>query len=290
MPDVWKVVDLLDVTRVFFEKKGIVGTARLDAELLLARVLGCRRIDLYLRFDQAVAEPQLSGFRELVRQRGERRPVKQLLGRCEFMSHDFEVTPDVLIPRPETEAVVGQALARIGEGEAAVVDLGTGSGNIAVSIALARPRVTVYATEISEPALAVARRNAERLGVAGRVVLLPGDLFAPLSGRGLEGRVDCVVSNPPYVAESELRGLMDEVVRFEPRVALVSDEDGLGHTLRILRDAGAYLRPGGALVLEMSPRLAERTRAAATSEAYDEITTVRDLAKLERVLIARRKA
>jgi len=292
MASPWKVVDLIGVTKTFFEKKGIVSSARLDAELLLAKVLGCRRIDLYLRFDQVVAEPQLSEFRALVKERGERRrPVKQILGHCEFMSHDFEVTPDVLIPRPETEMLVEQVLLGLGQGPQTVVDIGTGSGNIAISIALARPDAAVWATEISGPALAVARRNAERHGVAARVTLLHGDLFAPLPGHGLEGQVDCAVSNPPYVAESEMPALMPDVAEHEPRVALVSGEDGLGHTLRILAEAPRYLRAGGLLALETSPFTAERARAAAEANgAYEGVRVVRDLQRIERILTGRKKA
>lgn len=291
MPDARTVVDLLNVTTSFFESKGIANTARLDAELLLAKVLGCERIDLYVRFDRPVAEPQLSQFRELVRERGRRRPVKQILGRCEFMSHEFEVTPDVLIPRPETETLVAQALVALDDSPRTVVDLGTGSGNVAISIALARPNATVYATDVSEAALEVARRNADRLDVADRVTMLEGDLFGPLAGRGLEGKVDCVVSNPPYVAESEMPGLMPEVAEYEPLGALVSEQDGMGHTLRIIAEAPAMLRGGGLLALETSPHTARGARAAAeASGAYEDVRTVLDLGKAERVVTARKRA
>lgn len=291
MSNGWKVVDLINTTKSFFEKKGIVGSARLDAELLLARVLDCERIDLYVRFDQAVGERQLSEFRELVRQRGDRRPVKQILGRCEFMSHEFEVTADVLIPRPETETVVQQALAGLGEGPHLLADIGTGSGAIAISIALARPGATVYATDICPAALEVARRNVERHGLSDRVTLLAGDLFQPLAERGLGGKLDCVVSNPPYVAESELANLMPEVARHEPRVALVSEQDGMGHILRILADAPTYLRAGGLLVVEMSEHTAPRAKAAAEANgAFENVRTAHDLSKVERVLIATKRA
>jgi len=291
MADARTVVDLINVTASFFKSKGIANTARLDAELLLAQVLGCERIELYVRFDRPVEEPHLSQFRELVRERGRRRPVKQMLGRCEFMSHEFGITPDVLIPRPETETLVAQALTALDDSARTVVDLGTGSGNIAISIALARPNVAVYATDISEPALEVARRNSDRLGVAGRVTLLAGDMFAPLVGRGLDGTVDCVVSNPPYVADSELPGLMPEVAEYEPRGALVSEKDGMGHTLRIIAEAPAMLRGGGLLALETSPHTARGAKAAAeASGAYEDVRTVLDLGKAERVLTARKRA
>ncbi len=290
MGEQWKVIDLVNVTKTFFEKKGITDTARLDAELLLAKVLACRRIDLYLRFDEAVGERQLAEFRELVRQRGERRPVKQILGRCEFMSHEFEVTPDVLIPRPETETVVEQALARLGHGPGIVIDVGTGCGNIAASIAIERTDTKVWATDISEAALEVARRNVQSLGLSERVTLLAGDLFGPLAGRQLDGKTDCIVSNPPYIAESEWPGLMPEVAEYEPKIALLSGQDGADHTLRILAQAANFLRPGGSLVIEISPNIADRVRAAAESnDAYENARTIRDLNKVERVLMAERR-
>ena len=286
-----KVVDLIDATKSFFEKKGIVDTARLDAELLLAEILGCERIDLYLRFDEVVGEPQRSAFRELVRQRGDRRPTKQILGRCEFMSHTFTVTPDVLVPRPDTETVVECVLGELPDGPVTVCDICTGSGNIAVSIALARPDAALHATDLSDKALDVARINAEKHGVLDRVAFAAGDLFEPLAGCGLTGAVDCVVSNPPYVSESEFAGLMPEVANYEPTEALLSGDDGMSHTARILADAPEFLRAGSLLAIEISPHIAERAVAAAEADdAYDDVRIVRDLGKAERVLLARKKA
>lgn len=284
----WKVVDLVNTTKLFFEKRGIKGSSRLDAELLLAKVLGCKRIDLYLRFDHVVPEPKLSEFRELVRERGKRRPVKQILGRCEFLSHEFEVTPDVLVPRPETEVVVEAALRLMGKPPQVVADIGTGCGNIAISIALARPDSIVYATDISPAALEVARRNAAAYDITNRVVLLEGDWLEPLAERGLEHGLDCIVSNPPYIAESGREKLMPEVARYEPPIALFSGNDGMEHTIRLIKDAPRFLRPGAMLVVETSPLIATRVVAAAeASGAYENVRTERDLAQKERVLTAR---
>jgi release factor glutamine methyltransferase len=282
----WKVVELINATRTFFEKKGIADTARLDAELLLAEVLGCRRIDLYVRFDETVAEPALSNFRDLVRERGRRRPVRQLLGWCEFMSHRLELTPDVIVPRPETECVVRTAVDCIPEGTATVADVGTGSGNIAVSIALEKPGAAVYATDRSAAAIEVARRNAQQHGVADRVTFLAGDLCEPLLDNGLAGRLDCLASNPPYVAEQEWEQVMPEV-RCEPKEALVSAENGMAHTRRLLAGAPQILRPGGSLVVELGPATAGPAAAEAeANDAYESIETRPDLNGRERVLIA----
>jgi len=290
MSDAWKIVDLLDAAKSFFEKKGITNTARLDAELLLAKVLGCERIDLYVRFDEVVGERQRAEFRGLVRQRGERRPTKQILGSCEFMSHEFIVTPDVLIPRPDTETLVECVLAELDAGPRLVCDIGTGSGNIAVSIALARPDATVYAADNSDAALKVAAQNAGQHGVSDRITFCSGDLLGPLAAFGIEGAADCVVSNPPYVSESEFADLMPEVAKYEPILALVSGDDGMGHTARILASAPELLRAGALLAIETSPHVAERAAAAAeASGAYEDVRTVRDLNKAERVLLARKK-
>jgi release factor glutamine methyltransferase len=290
MTDSWTILGLLEVTKTFFEKKGITGTARLDAELLLAHVLGCRRIELYVRFEEVVVDPQLSEFRRLVAERADRKPVKQILGRCEFISHEFEITPDVLTPRPETETLVEEALGLLDDEPLALADIGTGSGAIAVSIALARPAATVYATDASEAALAVAARNVEHHDLADRVRLLVGDLFEPLATEGLAGKLDAIVSNPPYIAEAEFADLMPEVSRHEPRMALMSDEDGLYHTRRILEEAPTWLRPGGWLLVELSAFAAERARTIAEAVGcWTDIRTAHDLSKVERVLIARKK-
>ncbi|MFO7900563.1 MAG: peptide chain release factor N(5)-glutamine methyltransferase [Planctomycetota bacterium] len=286
----WKVLDLINATKAFFEKKGIVDTARLDAELLLADVLGCERIELYVRFDEEVAEPRLSEFRDMVRRRGERRPVAHILGRCEFFSREFELTPDVMVPRPETETLVKLTLAELAQGPLTLADIGTGSGVIAVTIALARPEATVYATDISEPALAVARRNVEKHQVADRVELLAGDLVEPLAERGLETALDAVVSNPPYVGGSERERLAPEVTEHEPAVALFSGADGTEHTTRLLAAAPAFLKPGGLLALELNEFTADRIRAAAEDiDALDAVRIERDLRGADRVLLARRK-
>lgn len=289
MKEQWKVVDLIEATRAFFEKKDIA-SARLDAELLLAHALGCQRIDLYVRFDQVVDAPKLSEFRELVRARGERKPVKQILGRCEFMSREFAISSDVLTPRPETELLVEQVIAALPDAPAIIADIGTGSGAIAISIALERAQAIVYAIDISEPALEVARRNVEAHGVAERVMLLCGDLFAPIEERSLTGKLDCVVSNPPYVAESEFAELMPEVSRYEPRIALVSGDEGLAHIAQIIELSPRFLKPGGLLAIEFSPHTSGRAKklAEAGGTFYD-VRILKDLAKQDRVLLAVRR-
>jgi len=227
------------------------GSPRLDAELLLAHALGVRRLDLYLQFDRPLAEPELAAYRELVARRGRGEPVAYLVGRKEFMKLDFEVTPDVLVPNPDTEVLVQLAVARARERArpVRVADVGTGSGCIAVAIAHYVPQATVWASDDDPAALAVAERNVQALGAAGRVALLLGDLLAPVPGE-----LDIVCANLPYVAEgSELPA----DVLAQPRHALFAAEGGAALIRRLLGEAPARLVAGGVLLVEIDGSLRE---------------------------------
>ena len=227
------------------------GSPRLDAELLLAHALGVRRLDLYLQFNRPLAEPELAAYRELVARRGRGEPVAYLVGRKEFMKLDFEVTPDVLVPNPDTEVLVQLAVARARERArpVRVADVGTGSGCIAVAIAHYVPQATVWASDDDPAALAVAERNVQALGAAGRVALLLGDLLAPVPGE-----LDIVCANLPYVAEgSELPA----DVLAQPRHALFAAEGGAALIRRLLGEAPARLVAGGVLLVEIDGSLRE---------------------------------
>ena len=243
-------------------------SARLDAELLTAHALGLRRLDVYLQYDRPLREEELEPMRELVRRRGRGEPVAYLVGRREFWSRPFRVTPDVLIPRPETELVVERALlwARRRAGQNGdglrIADLGTGSGCLAVTLAAELSGAQVWATDVSASALAVAGENARRLGTAGRVHLLEGRWAAPL--RAL-APFDLVVSNPPYVSTSELEALMKDVRDHEPRLALDGGDDGLDAYRELLPDVPALLTPAAALVLEV-----DTTRASQVVELVEQ--------------------
>lgn len=284
----WTVLELIKWTQQFFEKKNI-DSPRLEAEVLLAHVLGVDRFHLYVRFDQ-VPEPEArEKFRELVRRRSEHCPTQYLLGDCEFYSRSFKVTPDVLIPRPETELLVEKLVqpAR-GMSEPVIVDLCTGSGCIAVTAAAELPGARVYATDVSGPALAVAGKNAAAHGVGAGVSFLQGDLFEPLEGAGLEGRVDFLVSNPPYVSEAEMAGLMPEVRDYEPHQALYGGPDGLAIVRRIAGGAGRFLAPDGCLMMEIGAGQAEAVRQIVSERlACTELEFVPDLQKIPRILVAR---
>jgi release factor glutamine methyltransferase len=290
---VWKTLDLLKVTTEHFKKKSIE-SARLDAEILLAHTLGCKRLDLYVQFERLVPPEKLAAFREVVRQRSAGKPVKYILGRCEFMSLEFTVNEYVLIPRPETEVVVEAAIEKLqamtDRPEPLVLDLGAGSGCIGVTIAVEVKAARLIAADVSPQALTVAKANAERHGVSGRIQFMQGDFLDALAGSGLEGLVDVIVSNPPYVSEAELPTLAPEVRLFEPKMALVAGPDGLAAYKKILPGALQFLRPGGWLVLELGRGQFDAVRALAeATSGYEAIASVQDYLKIDRAFLARRK-
>jgi release factor glutamine methyltransferase len=281
---VWTVLELLRWTTGHFAARGIE-SSRLDAECLLAHALGSDRLRLYLDFDKPVEAEERARFRGLVRRRAEERvPVAQLTGRREFWSLPLLVTPDVLVPRPETETLVAAALELFPERDAELrlLDLGTGSGAIALALASERPKAGILATDLAPEALRLARRNAEALGLAERVAFAEGDLYAATGGR----RFDGIVSNPPYLAESEATGLAPEL-RHEPRAALFAGADGLAALRRIVAGAPAHLVPGGALAVEIAPDQAEAVAGACRDAGLEAVAVRRDLGGRARVVTAR---
>ena len=277
--EAWTPLRLIAWTQGFFAKGG-VDAPRLTAEILLAHALGCDRVRLYLDFDKPLGEPELAAYRELVRRRAAGEPTAWLTGRRAFLGHDFRVDARVLVPRPETELVAEAAIAAL-PGDGAALDLCTGSGCIAVSLALARPGARVVATDVSPDALDVVRENAEALGA--KVELLQGDLYAPLAPGD---HFDVVVANPPYVPTAEIAGLSREVRR-EPRLALDGGADGLDVLRRVVAGAPARLRPGGALVVEMHETHAGPLPALCREAGFATAEVHADLAGLPRWVVAR---
>ncbi len=287
----WTIKALLDVTSGYLHQKG-VDAPRLAAEVLLAHLLECRRLDLYLRFDQPLSEEEVSGYRVLVRRRAAREPLQYICGRQEFWSLDFEVGPGVLIPRPETEHVVEHALALHdaggipGRGAPRVLDLGTGAGVLAVCIAREVEGARVWASDISTEALERARRNARTHGVERRISWLAGDLFGPFQ-RAPGKTFDLVVANPPYVAEGDWEALAPEVRDHEPRRALDGGPGGMTLIRRILEEAPRFLSAGGRLLVELDPRqMDEALERVRLSGAYEHAEAVQDHTRRPRVLSA----
>ncbi len=244
MAEVWTVLKVLQWTAGYFSDKGIEG-GRLDAELLLGDTLTLDRVGLYLNYDRPLSAGELETFRAAVGRRAKREPLQYIRGQAEFWSLPFTVSPAVLIPRSDTEVLVEEALKRIA-GPGRILDVGTGSGAIAIALAHERPEVSVEAVDLSAEALTVARGNAARNGVTDRVTMRQGDL-RQLRGAGY----DLVVSNPPYIPSADLAGLMPEVREFEPSLALDGGADGLAAYRLLAAQAGALLKPGGWLLLEV---------------------------------------
>jgi release factor glutamine methyltransferase len=251
---------------------------RLDAELLLAHAIGCTRAQLFVRRTDALGEETALRFRELLEERRACRPVAQLIGQREFWSLPLRVTPDVLTPRPETETLVERALAKLPVASTArVLDLGTGSGAIALALATERPGCEITATDLSAEALAVARTNGA--AVAARPISWrQGDWWAALAGE----RFDLVVTNPPYIADDEWAHC-DPELACEPRRALAGGRDGLDGIRAIVMDAAAHLVPGGALLIEHGSRQDAAVRALMTAAGLVHVLTHRDLAGHPRV-------
>jgi len=284
----WTVGRLLQWTTDYLKGRG-ADSPRLDAEVLLAQSLGCERIGLYTAFEESPDEETRAKFRELVRRRAEGVPVAYLVGRREFYSLSFRVTPDVLIPRPETEHLVVallDAAKQCAWSEPAICDVGTGSGIIAVSAAKHLSGARVTAVDRSAAALAVARQNAEAHGVADRIEFVQSDLLSELPR---SRQFDCVASNPPYVSAAEMEQLPREVRDHEPREALLAGPRGTEVIQRLLGQAAAHLKPGGHLLIEISPMIHEAVlEMLAASAEFTDVATIKDLARLARVVRARR--
>ena len=291
--ETWTIGRLLEWTCDYLKSRG-ADCARLDAELLLAEARGCQRIELYTAFDDVPDDAARTAFRELVRRRAEGVPVAYLLGRREFYSLMFHVTPDVLIPRPETEHVVvallDHAKGRMAESSRplCIADVGTGSVILAVCAARYLKGAHVVALDISRRALAVARDNIHRHGLSDRIDTVAGDVMEHIAPRP---SFDFIVSNPPYISSDEIQQLPTDVAGHEPRVALEAGPRGTEVIERLAAQSAERLIPGGHLIFEISPMIEEAARAVIDREPRFELEpTHKDLAGLARVVSARRKA
>jgi release factor glutamine methyltransferase len=277
----WTVLKLLRWTADYFAGRGI-DSPRLDAELLLAETLGLDRVGLYLNFERPLQAAELATYRDRVRRRAGREPLAYILGMTEFWSLPLKVTPDALIPRPDTELLVEQALQRVA-GPARVLDVGTGSGALAIALAHERAEWQVTALDLSPAALAVAGENAGANGVAERIALLEGDLAALP-----DGPFALIVANPPYIAHAELATLMPEVRDFEPHLALDGGPDGLDAYRALAGQAGRVLIPGGWLLVEVGMGQAPAVQALFAAAGLTELFSALDLAGIERVVGGRK--
>lgn len=284
--DAWSIGRLIDWTRSHLDSKG-VEDARLCAELLLAHAMGCQKILLYARFHEEPTDEQKACFRELVKAAAQHTPIAHLIGEREFYSLAFHVTRDVLIPRPETELIVEHALDRMksrDDDAFDILDIGTGSGCIAITIAKREPRANVVATDVSEAALDVARKNAERHKVTDRVAFVQTDLFALTNGHLPPSGFDLVVSNPPYIGEQERDTLPANVRDYEPAAALFAGESGLDCYRRMAAGIRDILKPEGALLLEIGENQGDAVRELFAGGGMEFVAAYRDLFGVERML------
>jgi release factor glutamine methyltransferase len=283
----WTILRLMLRSADYLREKG-VPSARLDAEHLLAHALGVGRLELYLQHERPLLSAELDRFRPLLRRRAGREPLQYILGRQAFRELDLEVGPAVLVPRPETEVLVDEVLAWMRAEQRvdiSALDVGTGSGAIALSLAREGPCRTVVATDVSEAAVRVAERNRARAGLDDAVELRVGWYFEPV---GADERFDVIVSNPPYVAETEAGSLEPEVREWEPPGALLAGPDGLAALRVVVGGAAAHLRPGGLLALEVGAGQAGAVaRMLEEQGAYEDVSVRRDLAGKERIVLGR---
>jgi len=283
------VRELIRLTSDYFEDKKIT-SAKLNAERLLADVLGLSRIELFMQFDRPVLGRELDRFRRFVRRRASGEPLQQILGETEFYSRGFKMEPGVFIPRPETERLVEAAVGLLSPAGLALVspvavEVGCGSGVVGLCLALELPRLTVHATDINLQAVALTHRNAQILGVDPRVNVYHGSRFDPL-GDHLRGEVDLLVSNPPYIKHDDIAGLPLEVRGHDPHTALDGGPDGLQFYRALAAGMATWLRPGGKVALEIGADQAIAVRDILAQSKASEIRVIRDYAGQDRVVTA----
>jgi release factor glutamine methyltransferase len=276
------VLEVLQSTTAYFKKRKI-DNARLNAEHLLAHVLGRKRIELYLEFERELDEPELAPLRELVRRRGEGEPLQHLLGTVEFCGLTFLCDQRAMVPRPETEELAELLIADFGLliAKGHILDVGTGGGAIALSLATKFPEAKVYAVDVSEDALTLARENAKRLGLSERVQFTNSNLLENISER-----FDLIVANLPYIAMQDRQSLSREVMH-DPEMALFAGERGDEIIRRLIEQAPPYLRPGGLLALEIGLDQSEALLAFLTEKNYHDIESKSDYSGKPRFLFAR---
>lgn len=281
------LLEVLTKSTQWLEKRGLTDSPRLDAELLIAKALGLKRLDLYLQFDRPLAESERDAIRPLIQARGRHEPVAYLVGEREFWSLPFQVDERVLIPRPETEHLVEVALAHLRPMEAPrFVDVGTGSGCVALSILHELPKAEALLTDLSGGALDVARANAEALGLSERTAFREGDLLRALEPG--DGPVAAVLCNPPYIVRGDT-SVESAVDRYEPGGALyVAGRDPLALATRLAGEAREVLEPGGLLALEVGAGSAPEAMARLVRLGYEQVASQRDLGGHERIVHGRR--
>lgn len=287
----WTIQKLLNWITEYFTENGIE-PARFCAELLLSHVMGKKRIELYTQFDTSVGKEQLDKLHKLVKRAVQNEPVQYLTGKTEFYSLELDITPECLIPRPETELLVERAIEflRKRNGKQFVCDLCTGSGCIAVAIGKNFSNVRIIATDISDSALEIAERNVEKHQLQQCIELLCGDLFDPVIPQLDTGKFDLITCNPPYVSAAEYEKLDSNVKDYEPKAALFAGKDGLDVYKRICEKVDDFLKPDGVLIMEIGYDQGHGVRKLLEQiGCFAKITIEKDLNNNDRIVIAMKK-
>jgi release factor glutamine methyltransferase len=281
------VLEVIQKSAEFLAKRG-VDSPRLQAELLLAHVLQLPRMKLYLNFERALTESEADAMREFMKRRGQREPLQHIVGTASFCGFEIAVNRHVLVPRPETELLAEfgwQFLSTLNSQPSTALDFGTGSGCLAIALAAKCPSVRFVALDVSPEALALAQQNAQRNAVDGRIEFRHSDGLAALKP---EERFDLIISNPPYIPSEEIASLQPEVRDFDPRAALDGGADGLDFYRRLATEAGAFLKPGGTIMLEFGDGQADALKTVFESQMWIVEAVREDYSQRQRILIARR--
>lgn len=280
--EIWTIGKILKWTEEYFAKAGL-DTPRLDAEVLLCYVLQKERIHLYVHFDQPLSKDELAQFKGYIKERVLHKPVAYIVGHKDFMGLEFKVTEDTLIPRPDTEILVEAVISRLKTGgePGVIADIGTGTGAICLSLLNYLTSLKAVTVDISEKALAVAKENAQRLGLSDRIEFFHGDLLEPIKDR----QFTAIISNPPYIPEGDIDTLAADVKDYEPISALAAGPDGLDCYRRLVAAAGALLVDGGFLAMEIGINQREELEKLAKESDWGQVEVVKDLAGIDRVVI-----
>ncbi len=283
------VLEAIKLSTEYLEKKGIE-SPRLNAELLLAEVLNLKRMELYLQFDRPLTEDEKNTYRNFLKLRGEKKPVQQILGHTEFMGETFVVSSDVLIPRPETELLVEKITNDFPNFSGKILDIGTGSGNIAIMIAKLLPEAEMYALDISPKALEIAKENELKILSEKKINFFQADIFSDeIFSNSENNKFDIIVSNPPYIPKEEFEKLQAEVKYYEPRNALTDEKDGLSFYEKITELGTRMLVPNGKIYFELGAGLSEIVKEILTERNYENIEIIKDYAGIDRIIKAEKK-
>lgn len=280
------VLNALKLASDYFDKKGIQ-SARTNAEILLAHILNCKRLDLYLRFDQPLSENEVDFYRQLIARRGKYEPVQYIIGNTEFYGLTLEVNQSVLIPRPETEILVETILSELDvQKKLKILDIGCGSGNISIALGKNLPNSELYAMDVSNDALKVAEKNSIKNGVTN-IEFINGDII--LNGILDNHLFDVIVSNPPYVNIDEYHSLQNEITMYEPKHAITDSEDGLKFYQKISEYSTKRLKNGGSLFFEIGMGQSNDVRLLMIAHDFEEIKVVKDYQQIDRIIYGIKK-